>query len=49
MRVSAEEAPHFHVEYGEYEASIAINGPGMTEGDLPSLFILFIVHSIYGN
>ncbi|MCL2766004.1 MAG: DUF4160 domain-containing protein [Treponema sp.] len=28
--------PHFHVEYGEYEASIAINGLGILEGDLPS-------------
>jgi len=28
--------PHFHVEYGEYEASITINNLGMLEGDLPA-------------
>ena len=28
--------PHFHVEYGEYEASVAINSLVLLEGDLPS-------------
>jgi hypothetical protein len=28
--------PHFHVEYGEYKASIAINDLALLNGDLPS-------------
>jgi len=28
--------PHFHVDYGEYEASIKINNLGMLDGDLPA-------------
>jgi hypothetical protein len=35
--------PHFHVEYGGYEASIAINGFGMMEGDLPSRILGFVI------
>jgi hypothetical protein len=28
--------PHFHVEYGEYQASIVINNFALLEGDLPA-------------
>jgi len=28
--------PHFHVEYGEYKASISINDLALLNGDLPS-------------
>jgi hypothetical protein len=35
--------PHFHVEYGEYEASIAINGLGLLEGDLPSRILGYVI------
>ena len=27
--------PHFHVEYGEYKASISINDLALVKGDLP--------------
>jgi len=29
--------PHFHVEYGEHEASITIDGLGILDGNLPPL------------
>jgi hypothetical protein len=28
--------PHFHAEYGEHEALVAIEGPRMFAGDLPT-------------
>jgi hypothetical protein len=35
--------PHFHVEYGEYEASIAIIELSVLEGDLPSRILGYVV------
>jgi hypothetical protein len=35
--------PHFHVEYGEYEASIVINTLGLLEGDLPARILGYVV------
>jgi len=35
--------PHFHVEYGEYEASIDISNLALIEGDLPSRVLGYIV------
>ena len=35
--------PHFHVEYGEYEASITINNLALMEGDLPSRILGYVV------
>jgi hypothetical protein len=35
--------PHFHVEYGEYEASITIVELGVLEGDLPSRILGYVV------
>jgi hypothetical protein len=35
--------PHFHVEYGEYEASIAINTIGLLERDLPARILGYVV------
>ena len=35
--------PHFHVEYGEYEASITINGLSILGGFLPSRILGYVV------
>jgi len=35
--------PHFHVEYDEYQASIAINGLGLLEGDLPARVLGYVI------
>ena len=35
--------PHFHVEYGEYEASITINGLSILDGILPSRILGYVV------
>jgi len=35
--------PHFHVQYGEYKAAIAINGLGLLEGDLPSRILGYVI------
>jgi hypothetical protein len=35
--------PHFHVEYGEYEASITIKGLSILEGNLPSRILGYVV------
>ena len=35
--------PHFHVEYGEYEASITINNLAILEGVLPSRIHGFVI------
>jgi hypothetical protein len=35
--------PHFHVEYGEYEASITINNLSLLEGDLPSRILGYVI------
>jgi hypothetical protein len=35
--------PHFHVEYGEYEASVAISNLALIEGDLPSRILGYVV------
>ena len=35
--------PHFHVEYGEYEASITINSFALLEGDLPSRVLGYVI------
>ena len=35
--------PHFHVEYGEYVASITINNLSLLEGDLPSRILGYVV------
>jgi len=35
--------PHFHVEYGEFEASVAINNLGLMEGDLPARILGYVV------
>ena len=35
--------PHFHVEYGEYEASIIISNFALLEGNLPSRILGYVV------
>jgi hypothetical protein len=35
--------PHFHVQYGDYKAAIAINGLGLLEGDLPSRILGYVI------
>lgn len=35
--------PHFHVEYGEYSASIAIGNLSLLEGDVPSRILGYVV------
>jgi hypothetical protein len=35
--------PHFHVEYGEYEVSIAINNLEMLEGNLPARILGYVI------
>ena len=35
--------PHFHVEYGEYEASITINNLALLGGDLPSRILGYVI------
>jgi hypothetical protein len=35
--------PHFHVEYGEHEASITINGLSILDGNLPSRILGYVV------
>jgi len=35
--------PHFHVEYGEHEASITIKELSILEGDLPSRILGYVV------
>lgn len=35
--------PHFHAEYNEYKASIAIENLGLIEGNLPSKVMSLVV------
>jgi hypothetical protein len=35
--------PHFHVYYGEYQASFALNPPELLEGSLPRRQLRFIL------
>ena len=35
--------PHFHVVYGEYEASISITGLGVLEGEVPARVLGYVV------
>jgi hypothetical protein len=35
--------PHFHVEYGEYQASVTINNLALLEGDLPSRILGYVI------
>jgi len=35
--------PHFHVEYDEHEASIAINNLALLEGDLPPRVLGYVI------
>lgn len=35
--------PHFHAEYGEYEASIAINDFSILDGDLPNRVFSYVI------
>ncbi len=43
------EPPHFHAQYGEYEALIAINNLGIISGDLPPKALSLVIEwaSIY--
>lgn len=35
--------PHFHVKYGDYDASISIDPPGLLAGKLPPRVLALVV------
>ena len=41
--------PHFHVRYGDYRASIAINDLKMMEGQLPKRVLALVLEWAYDH